>query len=162
MDEECIRKDRVMLLREEQNCSHQATHFAEERTVVWFYYKIEVIIKKASFFFYFPPLNCTRLWGFFTINTFFPENCSFAKNTSPNGKVIKISCRRMRVGFAFPACLGAKEQICSQDEHLDDINLTFIDCPKLFCGKQALRNLLSISNRRSSSAWGREVDYGYL
>lgn len=64
----------------------------------------------------------------------------------------------MRVGFAFAASLGAKEQICSQDKHLDDINHTFIDCSKLSCGKQAL----SISNRRSSSAWGREVDYGYL
>lgn len=67
----------------------------------------------------------------------------------------------MDVGFAFPACLGAKEQICSLDGHLDDINLTFIDCHKLSCGKQALRNLLSISNRRSFSASGREVDYGY-
>lgn len=155
MDEECIKKDRVMLLREEQNWSHQATHFAGERSVVWFYYIIEVSL---FFWFLFPPLNCTSLWGFLTINTFFPENCSFAKNTSPNGKVIKISCRRMRVGFAFAASLGAKEQICSQDKHLDDINHTFIDCSKLSCGKQAL----SISNRRSSSAWGREVDYGYL
>ena len=26
MDEECIKNDRVMLPREEQNCSHQATY----------------------------------------------------------------------------------------------------------------------------------------
>lgn len=52
MDEECSKKDRVMLLREEQNWSHQATHFAGERSVVWFYYIIEVSL---FFWFLFPP-----------------------------------------------------------------------------------------------------------
>lgn len=52
MDEECIKKDRVMLPREEQNCSHQAMHFAEERTVIWFYYKIEVSLFFSSSFFF--------------------------------------------------------------------------------------------------------------
>lgn len=73
-----------------------------------------------------------------------------------------MSCRRMPVGFAFPARLGAEEPIWSQDEHLDDINLTFMDCHKLSCDKQALRNLLSISNTGSFPAWGREVGYGVL
>lgn len=60
MDEECIKGDRVMLPREEQNCSHQAMHFAEERTVVWFYYKTEVSLF-FFLFFNFPPLNHTHL-----------------------------------------------------------------------------------------------------
>lgn len=65
----------------------------------------------------------------------FPENCSFAKKNNSNGDVMKASCMRTHVAFAFLACLGSKEQICLQDERLDDINLTFIDYYKLSFGK---------------------------
>lgn len=96
MDEECIKKDRVMLPRE-QNCSHQAMHFAEERTVIWFYYKIEVRLFFSFFFIFNPPPAPRKLYVF--VRFFFYNKYIFFLKTAVLKRIQIQTVKQLR----FPA-----------------------------------------------------------